>query len=247
MLSLGGDQSVRDIDVDPVLTAEAAFLREAVERGRAGVRRVPGRAAARARARRAGRAGCRGASQWAPIEALAAAAGDPVIGLAARRARWRCTGTRTASSRRPAPSSCCAASARRRGVPRSATAPGACSSTPRSTRRRSRAGTRSATRELSEAGVTEKEARAADAAAPARPGRAVRGAVRRLRPRRRRAHRPRVTSLDEYPHRLAIPTRWADNDVYGHVNNVEYYAFFDTVINAWLIREGGLDIHGGRR
>jgi acyl-CoA thioester hydrolase len=49
----------------------------------------------------------------------------------------------------------------------------------------------------------------------------------------------------EYPHRLAIPTRWNDNDVYGHVNNVEYYAFFDTVINAYLIREGGLDIHGG--
>jgi acyl-CoA thioester hydrolase len=54
-----------------------------------------------------------------------------------------------------------------------------------------------------------------------------------------------VTSLDDYPHRAALPTRWADNDVYGHVNNVEYYAFFDTVINAWLIREGGLDIHGG--
>jgi acyl-CoA thioester hydrolase len=52
-------------------------------------------------------------------------------------------------------------------------------------------------------------------------------------------------TLDEYPHRAAVPTRWADNDVYGHVNNVEYYAFFDTVINAWLIREGGLDIHGG--
>ena len=48
-----------------------------------------------------------------------------------------------------------------------------------------------------------------------------------------------------YAHVLAIPTRWADNDVYGHVNNVEYYAFFDTVINAWLIGEGGLDIHRG--
>jgi acyl-CoA thioester hydrolase len=48
---------------------------------------------------------------------------------------------------------------------------------------------------------------------------------------------------DRYPHRLAIPTRWHDNDVYGHVNNVEYYAYFDTVINAYLIREGGLDIH----
>jgi acyl-CoA thioester hydrolase len=52
-------------------------------------------------------------------------------------------------------------------------------------------------------------------------------------------------SAGDYPHRLAIPTRWNDNDVYGHVNNVEYYAFFDTVINAWLIAEGGLDIHGG--
>jgi acyl-CoA thioester hydrolase len=50
---------------------------------------------------------------------------------------------------------------------------------------------------------------------------------------------------DSYPHRLTIPTRWNDNDVYGHVNNVEYYAFFDTVINRWLIAEGGLDIHGG--
>jgi acyl-CoA thioester hydrolase len=52
-------------------------------------------------------------------------------------------------------------------------------------------------------------------------------------------------SLDHYPHQASLPTRWADNDVYGHVNNVEYYAFFDTVINAWLIREGGLDIHSG--
>jgi acyl-CoA thioester hydrolase len=52
-------------------------------------------------------------------------------------------------------------------------------------------------------------------------------------------------SRDEYPHLETIPTRWADNDVYGHVNNVEYYAFFDTVINAWLIKEGGLDIQAG--
>ena len=52
-------------------------------------------------------------------------------------------------------------------------------------------------------------------------------------------------SRSEYAQLQQIPTRWADNDVYGHVNNVEYYAFFDTVINAWLIREGGLDIHGG--
>lgn len=49
----------------------------------------------------------------------------------------------------------------------------------------------------------------------------------------------------DYPHFLDVPTRWDDNDVYGHVNNVQYYAFFDTVINAWLIGEGGLDIHTG--
>jgi len=50
---------------------------------------------------------------------------------------------------------------------------------------------------------------------------------------------------EDYPHLLRIPTRWNDNDVYGHVNNVEYYAFFDTVINRWLITEGGLDIRHG--
>jgi acyl-CoA thioester hydrolase len=49
----------------------------------------------------------------------------------------------------------------------------------------------------------------------------------------------------DYPHTLLIPTRWHDNDVYGHVNNVEYYAFFDTVINRYLIEVGGLDIHQG--
>jgi acyl-CoA thioester hydrolase len=48
-----------------------------------------------------------------------------------------------------------------------------------------------------------------------------------------------------YAFTLPIPTRWGDNDVYGHVNNVEYYAFFDTVINHWLIHEGGLDIEHG--
>ena len=54
-----------------------------------------------------------------------------------------------------------------------------------------------------------------------------------------------MPARDAYPHVRSIPTRWKDNDVYGHVNNVEYYSYFDTVINAWLIEEGGLDIHGG--
>ena len=48
-----------------------------------------------------------------------------------------------------------------------------------------------------------------------------------------------------YRHFLAIATRWHDNDIYGHVNNVVYYAFFDTVVNAYYIAEGGLDIHAG--
>jgi acyl-CoA thioester hydrolase len=42
-----------------------------------------------------------------------------------------------------------------------------------------------------------------------------------------------------------IGTRWADNDAYGHVNNTVYYEWFDTVVNAWLIDAGLLDITGG--
>ncbi|MDX1710800.1 MAG: thioesterase family protein [Rhodovibrionaceae bacterium] len=53
------------------------------------------------------------------------------------------------------------------------------------------------------------------------------------------------TTRANYPHFLTIPTRWMDNDIYGHVNNVVYYSYFDTVINEYLIREGGLDIHAG--
>ncbi|MFM9849627.1 MAG: acyl-CoA thioesterase [Hyphomicrobiaceae bacterium] len=49
----------------------------------------------------------------------------------------------------------------------------------------------------------------------------------------------------EYPHFLPIPTRWMDNDLYGHVNNVVYYSYFDTVVNRYLIDPGGLDIHKG--
>jgi acyl-CoA thioester hydrolase len=42
-----------------------------------------------------------------------------------------------------------------------------------------------------------------------------------------------------------IGTRWSDNDVYGHVNNVVYYSWFDTAVNSLLIERGALDIHGG--
>jgi acyl-CoA thioester hydrolase len=46
-----------------------------------------------------------------------------------------------------------------------------------------------------------------------------------------------------YKHFLRMPTRWMDNDIYGHVNNVVYYSYFDTVINRYLIDPGGLDPH----
>jgi acyl-CoA thioester hydrolase len=42
-----------------------------------------------------------------------------------------------------------------------------------------------------------------------------------------------------------IDTRWMDNDVYGHVNNVVYYSWFDSAVNAHLIEQGALDIHHG--
>ncbi|MDH2425439.1 thioesterase family protein [Sphaerisporangium sp. TRM90804] len=48
-----------------------------------------------------------------------------------------------------------------------------------------------------------------------------------------------------YAHWETVPTRWKDNDVYGHVNNAVHYALMDTVINAWLVERAGLDIHGG--
>ncbi|MCX2981882.1 acyl-CoA thioesterase [Halieaceae bacterium IMCC14734] len=44
-----------------------------------------------------------------------------------------------------------------------------------------------------------------------------------------------------------ITTRWLDNDIYGHVNNVIYYSWFDTIANNFLITEGGIDIQGGDR
>ncbi len=59
------------------------------------------------------------------------------------------------------------------------------------------------------------------------------------------SHEGKTEARADYPHFLPIPTRWMDNDVYGHVNNVVYYAYFDTVINQYLVEEGGLDIAGG--
>ena len=57
--------------------------------------------------------------------------------------------------------------------------------------------------------------------------------------------RPQPQSRESYRAFRAIPTRWADNDIYGHVNNVVYYSWFDTAVNALLIERGALDIHQG--
>ena len=57
------------------------------------------------------------------------------------------------------------------------------------------------------------------------------------------AARDAVAHRARYPYFLSIPTRWMDNDTYGHINNVVYLSYFDTVVNEHLIRAGGLDIH----
>jgi acyl-CoA thioester hydrolase len=49
----------------------------------------------------------------------------------------------------------------------------------------------------------------------------------------------------DYRHFMTITTRWMDNDVYGHINNVQYYSYFDTAVNRFLIDQGTLDIHHG--
>lgn len=54
--------------------------------------------------------------------------------------------------------------------------------------------------------------------------------------------RPAPLNRSDFPHFEAMSTRWTDNDVYGHVNNVTYYAYFDTAVNRYLIRSGVLDI-----
>ena len=59
------------------------------------------------------------------------------------------------------------------------------------------------------------------------------------------ATRPQARPRSDYRAFRAIGTRWADNDVYGHVNNVVYYSWFDTAVNAHLIEAGAIDIHAG--
>lgn len=59
------------------------------------------------------------------------------------------------------------------------------------------------------------------------------------------AERPAPPRRSHYALLRPITTRWTDNDIYGHINNVVYYSFFDTAVNGYLIDAGGLDIHAG--
>lgn len=55
--------------------------------------------------------------------------------------------------------------------------------------------------------------------------------------------KPQIKLRDQYAFIFPIQTRWADNDIYGHVNNVTYYSYFDTAANALLIQKTDFDIH----
>ena len=57
--------------------------------------------------------------------------------------------------------------------------------------------------------------------------------------------KPQPELRGAYRHFQNITTRWSDNDAYGHVNNVVYYSWFDTLVNTFLIQHGALDIHHG--
>lgn len=57
--------------------------------------------------------------------------------------------------------------------------------------------------------------------------------------------RPQSQPREAFAHFTTLTTRWLDNDMYGHVNNVQYYAFFDTVVNRYLIDSGALDFAAG--
>jgi acyl-CoA thioester hydrolase len=57
--------------------------------------------------------------------------------------------------------------------------------------------------------------------------------------------KPSPLTIADFAHFSDITTRWIDNDVYGHINNVVYYEFFDTAVNGYLIAQGALDIAQG--
>lgn len=57
--------------------------------------------------------------------------------------------------------------------------------------------------------------------------------------------RAQAKPRQDYALFVPVTTRWADNDVYGHINNVVYYSYFDSAVNSTLIARGALDIHAG--
>lgn len=59
--------------------------------------------------------------------------------------------------------------------------------------------------------------------------------------------RPAASSRADYRAFQRLTTRWMDNDIYGHMNNVVHYSLFDTAVNGWLIEQGVLDIHRGEQ
>lgn len=59
--------------------------------------------------------------------------------------------------------------------------------------------------------------------------------------------RPKPPQRDDFRAFSTIATRWMDNDIYGHMNNVVHYSLFDTAVNGWLIGKGVLDIHRGEQ
>ena len=61
------------------------------------------------------------------------------------------------------------------------------------------------------------------------------------------AERPVPSSRSSYTAFRAITTRWTDNDIYGHMNNVVHYSLFDTAVNTWLVENGVLDIRSGEQ
>ncbi len=56
------------------------------------------------------------------------------------------------------------------------------------------------------------------------------------------SNKKQMSLRSDYRYFQAIPTRWMDNDAYGHVNNVQYYSYFDTTVNQFLVKQGILDI-----
>ena len=57
--------------------------------------------------------------------------------------------------------------------------------------------------------------------------------------------KPKPLSREEFTVFRKLQTRWADNDIYGHMNNVVHYSLFDTAVNGWLMSLGLLDMHNG--